>query len=165
MYDDFINNLKNLYRSDQIAWAWSSMQNQPIIQHPIFGNISPNEYRSKFNGKICPFCNQNMVHGKNLYSTNSREEAIDRNYEYLNKHGRYRFNLIGGIYFHPNYVTIDHKVNKARCPELMFDYQNLQIVCMKCNNEKGDDNTFDVRVSYNLAEQLSQNFLNKYKKL
>lgn len=52
-----------------------------------------------------------------------------RGYEYINRWGNKVINQAGDIFFHPNYVTLDHKHNKARCPEKMFDYSHLEAVC------------------------------------
>lgn len=41
-------------------------------------------------------------------------------------------------------VTLDHVINKARHPELLFDYDNLEAICKSCNSKKGQDNTFTI---------------------
>ncbi|WP_199197440.1 HNH endonuclease [Chroococcidiopsis sp. CCALA 051] len=56
----------------------------------------------------------------------------------MDKWGKKVTDRAGTVYFHPNYVTLDHKTNKARYPEKMFDYSNLQIMCWQCNSNKGD---------------------------
>ncbi len=106
-----------------------------------------------------------MAHGKELYSTSSRQEAIKRGYEYVNKKGQKTINAIGNIYFHPNYVTLDHKVNKARCPERMFDYSNLQIMCWQCNTNKSDNNAFEIDYSYEYLNSLANEALTRYQLL
>ncbi|WLT39752.1 hypothetical protein NON20_10210 [Synechocystis sp. B12] len=89
-----MNNLKYLTDAKEINLAWSSMQNQPIIDHPEFGKISPNDYRAKYNRKICPFCAQRMVHGQDLHMTRSRNDAISRKYEYVDKNGEKKSTML-----------------------------------------------------------------------
>ncbi len=81
-----------------------------------------------------------MVRGQDIHATTSIKEAKKRGYEYFNKRGEKLINRAGYIYFDQNYITIDHKINKARCPQKMFDFDNLQAVCWRCNWEKSDDN-------------------------
>lgn len=162
---NFLNNLKYLTDAKEINLAWSSMQNQPIIDHPEFGKISPNDYRAKYNRKICPFCAQRMVHGQDLHMTRSRNDAISRKYEYVDKNGEKKINNANGRYYHPHYVTLDHIVNKARCPELMFEANNLQIMCWKCNLEKGDNNSYEIELVLDFAIDIARDALEKYKPL
>ena len=61
-----------------------------------------------------------------------------------------------------NYITIDHKVNKARCPQKMFDFDNLQAVCWRCNWEKSDDNTYDSRYTRVCLKSLVEETLSRY---
>ncbi|WP_202963104.1 hypothetical protein [Synechocystis sp. PCC 6714] len=149
----------------EIAFAWSEMQSQAIINHPEFGKISPNDYRARFNGKVCPFCAQRMVHGQDLHMTRSRDEAISRKYQYADKNGNKKINNAGGIYYHPHYVTLDHVVNKARCPELMFKADNLQIMCWKCNVEKGDNNSYEIELILDFTRDIAREALERYKPL
>lgn len=132
--------LSTIYNGRDVRELWDAAQNSPVIDHPDLGAISPNKFRSLFAGKPCAFCAQKMPHGKDYYSTNSRAEAVRRGYQYKNKSREDYINRAGNQYFHPNYLTLDHKINKARCPELMFDFDNLQAMCWKCNNEKKDNN-------------------------
>jgi 5-methylcytosine-specific restriction endonuclease McrA len=165
MDSNFIDNLKHLYEGKTINEIWNLMSSHPIIQHPEFGLISPSQYRAKFHGKVCPFCGEKMVHGRLLHSTPLKKTAIDRGYEYLDKTGKKHIHKAGGRYFHPHYVTLDHKINKARCPELMFEYDNLQIMCWKCNREKGDNNNYEIEISLDFADDLAKSALEKYKTL
>ena len=58
----------------------------------------------------------------------TKDASFSDNYQ-----GKKVINQINQIFFHPNYVTIDHIINKVRCPEKMFDFDNLQLVCwQKC---------------------------------
>lgn len=157
--------LKTLYRASDIDEIWQAGQNERLINHPKFGRISPNEYRQKFNNKPCPFCGKKMVHGKFLHSTNSKQDAIEMRYQYKNANGLDYINRAGNLYFHPNYVTLDHKVNKARCPELLFEFSNLQAMCWKCNQEKGDNNNFEAEHSLNFVKDLAKESLKRYKTL
>jgi hypothetical protein len=162
---NFLNNLKYLYDPKEIAVTWSEMQSKAIIDHPEFGKISPNDYRARFDGKVCPFCAQRMVHGQNLHTTQFKKEAIFRKYEYVNKKGVKYINNAGGRYYHPHYATLDHIVNKARCSELMFQADNLQIMCWKCNLEKGDNNNYEVELISSFAKDIARDALEKYKPL
>jgi hypothetical protein len=106
-----------------------------------------------------------MAHGKDFHSTPSKQEAVKRGYEYTDKWGKKVINQAGGVYFHPNYVTLDHKTNKARCPEKMFDYSNLQIMCWRCNHNKGDDNTFELQHTGEYLDALANEALARYQVL
>lgn len=157
--------LKTLYKASEIAEVWNASQKLAVIDHPKHGLISPNGYRAMYNAKPCPYCGQKMVHGKVLHSTSSNQEAIKRSYDYVDKSGKKVINQVNGVYFHPNYVTLDHKTNKARCPEKMFDYSNLQIMCWRCNNNKGDDNTFELQHTCEYLDALADRALARYQLL
>ena len=159
------NHLKTLYRASDISDVWQSAQNERLIKHHRFGFISPNEYRQKYNNKPCPFCGKKMVHGKLLHSTQSKKEAVAKGYEYKDRNGYNQINRAGGFYFHPNYVTLDHKVNKARCPELLFESSNLQIMCWRCNKEKGDNNNFEAEYTFDCVSDLAKESLKRFKLL
>ena len=159
------NELSSLYRGDDVANIWQASLNLKIISHPNLGNISPNDYRSRYNAKPCPFCGVRMVHGKSFYSTYSKIEAIERVYQYVDIKGKKTINCIGKTYFHPNYVTLDHKLNKARFPEKMFDYDNLQAVCWKCNHNKSDNNAFEIEQDLQYIQDLSREVLTRYPQL
>ena len=153
--------LRGLYNATDIKQMWNASQNLCVINHPQQGLITPNNYRTMHRHKPCPYCAQKMVHGE-LYRTSSRKEAINRGYEYLDKKGRKVFNQVDNLYFHPHYVTIDHVLNKARFPEKMFLYDNLQVICWKCNNLKGDDNSFDLQHTFEYLDSLAAETLNRY---
>jgi hypothetical protein len=157
--------LASLYLSSDINEIWQGGQNLQVIDHPTLGKISPNYYRAQYHLKPCPFCAQRMFHGQDQYSTSSRADAIARGYQYLNRNGNQVINQAGGRYFHPHYVTLDHKLNKARCPEQMFGYDNLQIMCWRCNNEKGDNNAFELQHSHSYIKDLAEETLNRYPQL
>jgi len=154
--------LRALYQAREIAEVWNASQNMSVIVHPQHGSISPNKYRAMYKGRPCQYCGCKMVHGQDFHSTSSKQEAIKRGYEYLNKRGRKVINTANKIYFHPNYVTVDHKINKARCPEKMFDYNNLQIMCWRCNKEKGDDNAFELQHTFEYLDTLTDEVLARY---
>jgi hypothetical protein len=154
--------LSFLYHASDISDIWLAGQNLQIIDHPKFGKISPNYYRAKYNNRPCPFCGKMMVHGQFLHSTSSKKEAVSRGYQYKDKNGKDQINKVGMTYFHPHYVTLDHKLNKARCPENLFDYDNLQIMCWKCNWDKGDNNAFELQHSFEYLNDLANETLNHY---
>jgi hypothetical protein len=158
-----INPLKliTLYKTDDIAEIWASAQDSPVINHPDYGMISPNEYRAKNKGKPCPYCGKKMTHGKD-FKTTSKSKAIQQDFEYTDKNGNKIIHHIGLIFFHPHYITLDHKLNKARFPEKLFDYDNLQIMCWRCNFEKGDDNSFDLKHNFNSLSDLAVETLKLY---
>lgn len=153
--------LATLYNARDIQDLWTECRNLPIIQHPDGGWISPNELRATYKGQPCPFCGKEMVQGK-TYITNSRQEAIARGYQYIDKQGKEKINKIGSSYFHQNYVNLDHIINKARCPELLFDYDNLQGVCFRCNSEKSDDNTYEARQGMEQMKSMAVEARKKY---
>ena len=154
--------LKILYKASDIQYVWDSSKNLDVINHPQDGWISPNQYRAKSKGKPCPYCGKKMVHGKDFHSTSSKKEAIKRGYEYVDKHGKKFINQAGDFFFHPNYVTLDHKLNKARCPEKMFDYNNLEAVCWRCNREKGANNSFELQHNQKYLDSLADEALARY---
>ena len=158
--------LATFYSGTDINVLWNANHNLPVIDHPKLGKISPHQYRSQYHGKPCPFCAKRMVHGS-FHSTNSKQEAIARNYQYLDSTGKtvinHAVNHSGRYtYFHPHYVTLDHKLNKARCPEQMFDYKNLQIMCWKCNQQKGTNNAYELQHSRSYLQCLAQEILKRY---
>jgi hypothetical protein len=151
-----------LYRSNDIKQVWQSGQSLSVIDHPVHGHISPNQYRAMYHNKPCPFCGQKMVHGQIHYSTNSKADAIARGYQYQDENGSDVINQAGSTYFHTHYVTIDHKLNKARCPEHMFEYDNLQVICWKCNRKKGDNNAFELQHTFEYLNDLADETLKRY---
>lgn len=160
------NELSAQYRGADINTIWQHSQNLCVIDHPEYGRISPNEYRARHVGKPCPFCGQRMVQGSEAQTTR-RQEAIARGYQYQNEEGQLVINRAGNhqngyTYFHPHYVTIDHRINKARCPERMLDAENLQAMCWKCNNDKGDNNAFELQHTLNYIKDLAQDTLDEY---
>lgn len=158
--------LASLYDSKKIINIWNSYQDKAIINHPHYGWISPNYYRSVYKNKPCPYCGKKMVQG-NEYRTNSKEIAINRGYEYKNSKGQLTINKIYGrnIYFHPNYITLDHKMNKARFPQLMFNFSNLEVICWRCNNEKQDNNAFEIEQNLDYYNTLYEVVDKRYKPL
>lgn len=154
--------LSTLYLSSDIKLLWQTSQSQVVIDHPRFGKISPNYFRKRYHHKPCPFCGQKMVHGKSAHSTENRQEAIARGYQYSDKNGNKIINRAGTTFFHPHYVSLDHKLNKARCPDRMFDYSNLQIMCWKCNNLKGDNNAYELQYALNDLQDLVKETLSRY---
>lgn len=154
--------LKTLYSAQEINEVWSENQKVPVINHPQYGYISPNKYRAINKGKPCPYCGKIMVHGQDFHSTSSNKEARERGYEYIDSQGNKVINEAGGVYFHPHYLTLDHITNKARCPERMFDYDNLQLMCWRCNRGKGDDNTYELKHGSAYLNSLTDEALARY---
>lgn len=147
--------LSLLYRREDIEAKWQTHQNDPILEHPTLGKISPNQLRATYKDKPCPYCGRKMRHGE-AHKTYSRKEARLRDYAYLNQHNKQKINNVSGeVFFHPHYVTLDHKLNKARFPELMFDVSNLEAVCWKCNHEKGDDNLHEISQREEFVESVA----------
>lgn len=157
-----LSQLKTLYHAHEIAQIWNASHNLPVIKHPTHGWISPNQYRAMNEGKPCPYCGKRMVYGKEFHSTSSKNEAIKRGYKYMDKRGKKVINQAGNLFFHPNYLTLDHKLNKARCPEKLFDYDNLEIICWRCNQEKGDNNNFELQHTYEYLDDLVDTTLTRY---
>jgi hypothetical protein len=154
--------LKTLYKANEIADVWEAGQHQKLIDHPQHGWISPNQYRAEYKGKPCTYCGKIMVHGRDYHCTTSKQEAIKRGYEYTDEQGNKMINQAGNTYFHPNYVTLDHKLNKARFPEKMFDYDNLQIICWQCNIKKSDNNSFELQYTCEYLDALVDETLRRY---
>lgn len=167
MSEDKLKKLKlaGVYKSKEINEIWNNNQDEPLINHPQLGWISPNKFRSLYKNKPCPYCGKKMVQGREEYSTMSKQVAIERGYGYINNNGNLIFNQIGSVYYHPNYITLDHKMNKARFPELMFDFNNLEAICWRCNQEKKDNNSFELENNLAYFNDLYQLINNKYKKL
>lgn len=167
MNEQILKNLRLacLYDSKKISNIWNDCQNTALINHPQRGWISPNQYRNLYAGKPCPYCGKKMVQDQEQYSTVSKEVALQRGYRYKNSKGKLTFNRIGNIYFHPNYITIDHKMNKARFPELMFKFENLEAICWRCNIEKKDNNAFELEHNLEYFNNLCQEVNERYKQL
>lgn len=156
--------LIHLCEGKDIQSVWNEAKTLPVIKHPKLGYISPNYFRELYVNKPCPYCGKRMVRGQDIHATYSKEEAKKRGYEYFNHQGKKVINQAGKTYFHRNYITIDHKINKARCPQKMFDYDNLQAVCWQCNKEKGDDNTYDSQYSRKCLKSLVEETVMRYGK-
>jgi hypothetical protein len=158
--------LSALYKGADINVVWRESRHLAVIDHPQFGKISPTEFRAKYVSKPCPFCGKKMTHGSAAYTT-QQKEAIARGYQYKDKNGSNFINRAGDshsgfTYFHPHYVTLDHKLNKARCPEKMFDADNLQAMCWKCNSEKGDNNAYELQHSLEYIQDLTDAAIERY---
>ncbi len=156
--------LNQLYTGKKVQELWNDCQNYPVINHPTEGDISPNKYRAMGKGKPCPYCGKKMVHGQS-YQTNSKTEALKLGFEYINKEGVKTINNAGGKFFHRHYITLDHKINKARCPEKLFDFDNLQYICWECNQLKGDNNAFDLQHTRDYLDALVNEALSHYELL
>ena len=155
-------NLSSLFDSHQISLIWKENSHKKLINHPQYGMISPNELRAKYANTPCPHCDKIMKHGES-YKTNNKEEAITRKFYYFDSGGYRHFCNIGRIYFSAQYVTLDHKLNKARFPDKMFDAENLEAVCWKCNHIKSDNNLFGIlRKRANTRRRRKKLFKNQY---
>lgn len=156
-----LQELSALYGSCEINEVWQGYQDLEVINHPTLGKISPYQYRVHYHLKPCPFCGQKMVQGK-FYTTKSKKAAIEKGYQYQDTQGNDVINRAGETYFHTHYVTLDHKLNKARFPERMLDADNLQIMCWKCNIEKGDNNAYELEHSFDYINDLAKDALQRY---
>ena len=78
--------LASFYSSSDIYFLWQNSQQIKIINHPTKGLISPNEYRTFYTGKPCPYCAQKMTQGA-AAQTKSHQKAIQRGYYYKNHQG------------------------------------------------------------------------------
>lgn len=136
-------NLSSLFSSSKINQIWGENSHEKLINHPQYGMISPNAFRAKFANTLCPHCLRMMKHG-NSFRTQSRGEAIARKFYYLDGEGKRHFCQIKSTYFSDRYVTLDHKLNKARFPDKMFNADNLEAICWKCNQIKFDNNLFGI---------------------
>ncbi|NEO54469.1 MAG: HNH endonuclease [Okeania sp. SIO3B5] len=156
-----LDKLYTLYDASEIKDIWDAAQTVPCIKDPKEGLISPYKYRTNKSFKPCPYCGKKMVHGRQ-YSTQSKEEAKKRGYEYKTVDGKLYINQAGSFYYHEHYVTIDHKLNKARFPEKMFDYDNLEAICWRCNNEKSDNLIFELEHKLEHLKSLKESVFNRY---
>ncbi|MEM8672790.1 MAG: HNH endonuclease [Cyanobacteria bacterium P01_G01_bin.67] len=155
-------NLSPLFDSKKISLIWKENSHEKLIDHPQYGMISPNELRAKFADTPCPHCDTIMKHGES-YKTSDQEEAIARKFYYFDSYGHRHFCKIGNVYFSDRYVTLDHKLNKARFPNKMFDVENLEAVCWKCNHIKSDNNLFGIlRKRANGRKRRKKLFKNQY---
>lgn len=162
--------LASLYKGRDIKDLWNLSKDAPVIEHPTRGKISPNQLRAEFANTPCPLCQHTMVQGKEQFITKSKQEAIERGYQYKTASGKKTINHVKiskcrCIYFHPHYVTLDHKLNKARLPELMFEYDNLQAICWKCNMAKSDDNAYKIKQNMNRIRLSSQSLQERFQTL
>ncbi len=44
----------------------------------------------------------------------------------------------------------------------MFDYDNLEIICWRCNREKGDNNSFELQYNQDYLSSLADEALARY---
>ncbi|UJB69192.1 hypothetical protein HRE53_22840 [Acaryochloris sp. 'Moss Beach'] len=158
--------LAALYNGGNINEVWHNSRNLKCINHKEWGKISPNQLRAKFAGKPCPFCGKKMTHGSE-HRARTINEAVTRGYQYTDANGKeiinkVRVNQNQFIYFHPHYASIDHKLNKARFPERMFDADNLQVICWACNTAKSDNNAFELQHDLSYIQDLGQATLDRY---
>ena len=84
---ELLDYLAQLYRADEVRDKWEASQKESFINHPLEGLITPNLYRRMGIGKRCPYCGQKMTYGDN-YKTISKQEAIKKGFEYINKQGQ-----------------------------------------------------------------------------
>ena len=136
-------NLSSVFNGRKINQIWKENANARLIEHPQLGLISANALRAKFADTPCPHCSKVMKHGS-PYKTQGRAEAIVRQFYYFDQDGNKHFCRIGNTYFSAQYVTLDHKLNKARFPNKMFDADNLEAICFRCNQIKSDNNLFGI---------------------
>ena len=47
----------------------------------------------------------------------------------------------------------------------MFDYDNLQVICWRCNREKRDNNSFDLQHKRKCLDSLAEEALDRYQLL
>jgi len=153
--------LDTIYDPFEIRDIWEKNQRLPCIKDPKEGLITPNMYRANKASKPCPYCGKKMVHGKQHF-THSKTEAIRRGYEYKTVDGKLYINQAGSFYYHQHYVTIDHKLNKARFPEKMFDYDNLEAICWLCNNQKSDNLIFELEHKLEHLKSLKESVFKRY---
>lgn len=136
--------LSPLFNARKINKIWQENSHVNLIDHPQLGMISANALRAKFADTPCPHCSRIMKHGSS-YKTQENVEAIARQFYYFDdRDGERHFCKIGNTYFSDRYVTLDHKLNKARFPNKMFDPDNLEAICFKCNQIKSDNNIFGI---------------------
>lgn len=135
--------LSPLFSGTKINQIWRESSNYELINHPQYGMISPNALRAKFAQTPCPHCSVIMVHGS-AYKTDSKEEAEIRGFYYHTNDNKKKYCKGEKTYFSNKYVTLDHKLNKARFPDKMFDADNLEAICWKCNDIKSDNNLFSI---------------------
>jgi HNH endonuclease len=154
--------LANLFHAKDIQAVWQASQKLNVIEHPQQGFISPQFYRESSNNKPCPYCANKMVWGSENFTMKDRTVAVARGYQYLDRSGNPYINYAGTTFFHPNYITIDHKINKARCPEKMFDYDNLELICWRCNQDKGDNNAYELQHSSKYLSSLANTSMSRY---
>ena len=153
--------LSTLYSYKEIDGVWSDNARKNVIDHPKYGKISPRDLRKKHAGRPCPYCGQKMVFGRR-YIARSEMQARQKGYEYLDSKGNPTLNKAGSSYFPKHYTTIDHKVNKARCPEQMFDANNLEVICWKCNTEKGNNNAYEIQHRIGYVKDLLRSARERY---
>lgn len=86
----------------------------------VEGLLPADDLREYGKGKLCPCCSKRMV-----------RESFSK----LPVKGWLKS---GDKWVHPEQVTIDHRYPKSTFPERMFDPDNFELVCYKCNKEKSD---------------------------
>ena len=60
----------------------------------------------------------------------------------------------------PETIDVDHIKPKSKYPELLLDWDNLQLLCNYCNSKKGNRNEIDYRTEEQ-KERVREHFKNK----
>lgn len=86
----------------------------------IEGLLPANDIRKFGFGKPCACCGQIMTRDR-------RSQTPIKGWLW-----------VGSGWQNPRNVTIDHRYPKSLFPELMFDSDNMELMCLMCNQDKGD---------------------------
>lgn len=62
----------------------------------------------------------------------------------------------GPIYMSPRYTTLDHILPKSHYPHLVLEYNNLQVICLRCNLNKGTSYTYDIEYKLDVIDRESE---------
>jgi 5-methylcytosine-specific restriction endonuclease McrA len=127
---------------------WSLSRKLPCIKLPNGRIVTPRELREDFIGKSCQCCNRVMADYSDDTITYAQSEAEKRGWFVTDHEGKKRYTKMGPNKFcAPHCVTLDHKLPKSKYPQLMFNFENLQIWCAGCNTAKLSSVTYEFELT------------------
>jgi 5-methylcytosine-specific restriction endonuclease McrA len=140
--------------TSEAAEFWREANHIPCIKLSNGRTITPRQLRQDFVGKPCQCCSKRMVDYSDDTITDIQAESEQRQWFVTDYQGKKRYTQMGPNKFcHPRCVTLDHKLPKSKYPQLMFEFENLQIWCAGCNMAKQNSLTYE----FDLAKQSIKN--------
>jgi thymidylate synthase (FAD) len=122
----------------QFTEAWN--KGLPSEEQPMYGKVVPPEIRKKMSRSSRRGTDSNLYKNGNSTNRSFRQEI----YKWQNKYKNYllkKFDEQCQHCYSTKNLQIDHIKNVSLYPELAFDLDNLQILCVDCHKSKSKDET------------------------